>query len=176
MQWFQDNRELFISLGSRYTKKTPMEQSFYAYFVGQYKLCGRSREDAITAQMLLFVIQSSIYSCEFVAFRYREVLKSIPVAVVWGNHESSQTGMDKQFERFGGAEHNYYFTYRNVLFFAINTNSKNYEEQLEYLKKAIKSTSAEWTVVMMHYSMFGGKDRSQAESVMNTRAAYAYFH
>lgn len=84
MQWFQDNRELFISLGSRYTKKTPMEQSFYAYFVGQYKLCGRSREDAITAQMLLFVIQSSIYSCEFVDFRYREVLKSIPVAVVWG--------------------------------------------------------------------------------------------
>lgn len=110
---------------------------------------------------------------EFMAFRDPETLKRLPVAVNRGNHESSQTGMDEQFQRFEGSDENYWFTYQDTLFYAINTNSKNYEEQLKRLRVAIREASPRWIVVTMHYSMFGGKDRSEDESVMNTRAAYA---
>lgn len=110
---------------------------------------------------------------EFMAFRAPEVLKKLPVAVNRGNHESSQTGMDEQFQRFEGSDENYWFTYRSTLFYAINTNSKNYEDQLKRLRVAIREASPRWIVVTMHYSMFGGKDRSEDESIMSTRAAYA---
>lgn len=111
---------------------------------------------------------------EFFAFRHPEVMKEIPVAVNRGNHESEGAGMDYQFERFSSSSlHDYYFTYQNTLFYAINTNNKEFNEHIERLRSVIKKTSPRWTVVTMHYSMFGGKDRSEDPTIMRTRKAYA---
>lgn len=64
MAWLHDNRAVFIGIGNIYKKKTPMEQSYYAYLVCEYRLCGHTLEDAIVEQMLLLVIQPSIYCRE----------------------------------------------------------------------------------------------------------------
>lgn len=64
LMWFQENRPLFIGLGNLYKKRSMMEKSFYAYVVSEYKLCGRSEEDAFVSQMLVFITLPSIYCRE----------------------------------------------------------------------------------------------------------------
>lgn len=64
MKWLYDNREVFTAIGNIYKKRSFMEQSFYAYIIGEYRLCGNTQEDAIVKQMLLFVIKPSIYCRE----------------------------------------------------------------------------------------------------------------
>lgn len=64
MKWLHDNRAVFTAIGNVYKKRSSMEQSFYAYFVGEYHFCGSSQEDAIVKLMLIFVIQPSIYCRE----------------------------------------------------------------------------------------------------------------
>lgn len=111
---------------------------------------------------------------EFLTFRNPRILKEIPIAVNRGNHESTENGMDYQFERFSQSSlHDYYFTYGNTLFYAINTNNKEFEDHIQRLKAAINRTSPRWTIVTMHYSMFGGKDRSDDSSIQRTLEGYA---
>ena len=111
---------------------------------------------------------------EFLAFRSPLLLKSVPIAVNRGNHEASENGMDYQFPRFAdNSLHDYYFTYGDTLFYALNTNSKDYDEHIKRLTDAVEKISPRWIIITMHYSMYGGTDRSQDESVMKTREAYA---
>lgn len=111
---------------------------------------------------------------EFLAFRMPQILKKIPTAINRGNHEAEENGMDYQFERFSQSSlHDYYFTYGDTLFYALNTNNKAFEEHIKRLEAAIDKTSPRWVVVTMHYSMFGGKDRSDDSTILRTTEAYA---
>ncbi|MDO4272861.1 MAG: HEAT repeat domain-containing protein [Eubacteriales bacterium] len=62
--WFGSVRPVFIHIGSRYLKKSVMEEAYYAYVVWQNKLCGNSEEDAIVRYMLQLICEHSIYCRE----------------------------------------------------------------------------------------------------------------
>lgn len=111
---------------------------------------------------------------EFAAFRAPSLLKSLPLAVNMGNHESSENGMDDQFERlYENDLHDYRFVRGDTLFYAINTNNKEYEKHIKGLERAIREQEPRWVIVTMHYSIFGGKERGGDSSVYEAREAYA---
>lgn len=111
---------------------------------------------------------------EFMAFREPALLKRIPLAVNIGNHESSENGMDYQFERlYENDFHDYFFVRGDTLFYALNTNNREYEEHIKALEETIREQEPHWVIVTMHYSIFGGKDRSKDSSVYEARRAYA---
>lgn len=111
---------------------------------------------------------------EFAEFRKPVLFKRIPVAVNMGNHESGENGMDYQFERFYENDlHDYFFIRGGTLFYAVNTNNKEYGEHIKALEAAIRKWEPHWVLVTMHYSIFGGKERSADSSVYEARKAYA---
>ena len=51
----------------------------------------------------------------------------------------------------------YYYTYNNVLFVHFNIESKDANEHIEFLERAINNNpEALWTVVVMHFSLYSG--------------------
>ena len=111
---------------------------------------------------------------EFAAFRAPSLLKFLPLAVNMGNHESSENGMDDQFERlYENDLYDYRFVRGDTLFYAINTNNKEYEKHIKGLERAIREQEPRWVIVTMHYSIFGGKERGGDSSVYEAREAYA---
>lgn len=110
---------------------------------------------------------------EYYEFRSPDELKNIPVAVNKGNHDTVKEIYEEQFMPPGVQnDANYYFARDGVLFFALNSNSRSYATQIEYLKKAIQNTNPEWIVVTMHYSMFSAGPHSDEEKMLNLRKAY----
>lgn len=111
---------------------------------------------------------------EFAAFREPALFKRIPLAVNMGNHESGENGMDYQFQRlYENDLHDYFFVRGGALFYAVNTNNKEYEEHIKALETAIRQWEPRWILVTMHYSIFGGKKREADSSVYEARTAYA---
>lgn len=111
---------------------------------------------------------------EFAAFREPGLLKKIPLAVNMGNHESGENGMDYQFARlYENDLRDYFFVRGGALFYAINTNNKEYGEHIKALETAIREWEPRWVIVTMHYSIFGGKERSGDSAVYGARKAYA---
>lgn len=62
--WLTQNRELFVKLGEKYLKKSQMEKAFFAWIVGSFALCGRTKEDILARDMLLLVQEPSVYCRE----------------------------------------------------------------------------------------------------------------
>lgn len=63
-QWFRENRDIFIYIGTRYLKKNVMVKAYYAHVVWQDGLCGNSAQDAIARYMLGLAGENSIYCRE----------------------------------------------------------------------------------------------------------------
>lgn len=111
---------------------------------------------------------------EYRGFRGAEVLKHLPIAVNQGNHDTTAELYDLQFDIFEKRSgHNYYFMYEDILFAAINTNSREYEENLTYLKNAVAKCRPEWIVVMMHYSMYSAGPHAYDDRIAELREVYA---
>lgn len=111
---------------------------------------------------------------EYYAFRAPDALKSLPIAVVRGNHETDNNLYDIQFKRSRqNTIHDYSFQYGNTLFVHINSNNDEFREHCKYLKESIKRTNPKWIVVMMHYSLFGSGPHANDKDVLKARDFYS---
>lgn len=67
-KWIENNRQMFLLLGDKYMKRNCMEKSFFAYTTGLYGLCGNTPEDPFVNNMLLLVMEPSVYCRENALF------------------------------------------------------------------------------------------------------------
>lgn len=114
---------------------------------------------------------------EYTGYLSPEALKSLPVATTIGNHDSKNlnytyhfnnpNASDKGTTKAGG---DYYYSYGNTLFIDLNTNSENYAEHEEIVKKAIsENPDAKWRVVMLHHDIYGPGEHSNEPEIVNKR-------
>ena len=90
---------------------------------------------------------------------------SMPFFYVPGNHDISNSWMEKEWEKRLGMTY-YHFIQKNVLFLCINTqdggSSGIHAEQIAYLKKAIEDNpDVRWTFVFMHRPVWKGEGDNQ---------------
>jgi hypothetical protein len=99
------------------------------------------------------------------AFFSPELLRSLPVAPVQGNHEAGAEHFSLHFNlpnltqygktESGGNDGGYYYTYGNTLFMCLNTNNTNVSEHDALMREAVaKNPDAKWKVVMFHHSIY----------------------
>ena len=112
-------------------------------------------------------------------FRSPEVFKEIPIMTVKGNHEAAGITEYLYNAQFVDANPsgNYWFTYQDSLIIALDSNSKAYEEQREFIYKAIEDAQKKWVIVVMHHSIFSGGEHNSDESIVERRKEYSdIFH
>lgn len=110
-------------------------------------------------------------------------LKNLPAAVIAGNHETYGAGhtthfnlpnMSTQYGNFSseptsGAD--YYFTYGNTLFMALNSNNMNEDEHKQFMQDAIaKNPKATWKIVLMHHSIYSSANHETDADIIQRRA------
>lgn len=106
---------------------------------------------------------------EYLEFRRSEILKSLPTAVNPGNHEAANNLYEKQFQRDGRNDLAYSFTYKNVLFVALDLFNDDAKGQADFLRRAIEDHPSDWVVVTMHYSLFSAGAHADDESIIKKR-------
>ena len=109
---------------------------------------------------------------EYNAFRSPAALRQIPVTINIGNHEGNTDLLDSQFDRLKNGS-DFYYDYGDILFYSLNCMNTDTQAHLDKLSQTITRHKPRWVIVTMHYSLFGGKDRSADEKVMAAREAYA---
>ncbi|MDD3138405.1 MAG: metallophosphoesterase family protein [Lachnospiraceae bacterium] len=112
-------------------------------------------------------------------FRSPEVFKEIPIMTVKGNHEAAGITEYLYNAQFVDANPsgNYWFTYQDSLIIALDSNSKAYEEQREFIYKAIEDAQKKWVIVVMHHSIFSGGEHNSDETIVERRKEYSdIFH
>lgn len=95
---------------------------------------------------------------------------TMPFFYVVGNHDIANPVMENIWkEKFGHTY--YYFVYKNVLFFCVNTQDNNgfdgiSDAQVEYFKKALQShPDARWTFIFMHRPVWNDKNEQGFEKI-----------
>lgn len=93
---------------------------------------------------------------------------SVPVATVRGNHDKTVDYLGHYgIPNADGANH--YFVHNNVLFIAIDTNSRDCEAHKTFIKKALDSSSYKWAVLLMHHSLYSTSQAAKTEHVTALR-------
>lgn len=117
---------------------------------------------------------------EYAGFLNPTVLRSLPVAVTIGNHDSKsvnysnhfnypnkQTSSDNTASKTAAGT-DYYFTYGNTLFISIDTNNYNVTTHENVIKEATENNpDAKWRVLMFHQDIYGsGYDHSDSDGIV----------
>lgn len=119
---------------------------------------------------------------EYSGYFAPDQLKNLPIAAIAGNHETYGAGhtthfnapnMSTQYGNFAsqptsGAD--YYFTYGNTLFMALNSNDMNEAEHEQFMKDAIaKNPNATWKIVLMHHSIYSSANHETDSDIKQRR-------
>ncbi len=113
---------------------------------------------------------------EYSGFLSSNVLTSLPIATVIGNHDSNTANYKNHFNNPISfteettpttAGNGYYFTYGNVLFIMLNTNNYNFADHEALLKKATNANpDIKWKIVTMHHDIYGsGAGHSASDGI-----------
>ncbi len=118
---------------------------------------------------------------EYTGYLSPEILKSIPVATIIGNHDALSSNYSYHFNNpnasdigatYAGGD--YYFRYGNALFIMINTNNTNVAEHASFVKKACASyENAPWKIVILHQDIYGSGEHSNEPEIMELRYGLA---
>lgn len=119
---------------------------------------------------------------EYAGFLSPDILRSLPVSTAIGNHESmgndykyhynNPNSSDNLGETNSGCD--YYYSYGNVLFIVLNSNSRNVAEHEKLMQKAIDSKKdAKWRVVMFHHDIYGSAAPHSDVDAANLRTLFA---
>ncbi|OKP74622.1 hypothetical protein A3842_20425 [Paenibacillus sp. P3E] len=134
---------------------------------------------------------STSLETEYDAFESPEILRSLPIATVVGNHDvnvnykyhynvpnESTLGMMKDNRNkdiltdntYGG---DYYYTYGDTLFMVLDTNNSNGAEHTKFMQDTVKAVpNTKWRIVTFHHDIYGGGQAHSTEQViLNLRAA-----
>ena len=109
---------------------------------------------------------------EYAGFIEQDGLNEITLAPIVGNHDTFNPAFSEHFalpnvqeEGKTEAGSNYYFTYNNALFVALNLENTNFEEHERTLQQAITATGdqeIDWRVVTLHRSLFSPANHSMS--------------
>ena len=103
---------------------------------------------------------------EYDGYLDHDALKSLPVATVIGNHDSSSNAYsqhfnvpneDTKYETSTTAGSDYWFVYNNALFMVLNTNNLSTAEHKAFMEAAIEATKYQnirWKIVTFHQSIY----------------------
>ena len=123
---------------------------------------------------------------QFTAFTRPEQLKSLPVAVNVGNHDS---GLDSYSEHFivpnadnttvtgtGVSGGDYWYTYNGVLFLSINSNDRSTAKHKAFLVSAIADYKTandgkepKWKIVTFHHSVYSTASHESDGDIIDRR-------
>lgn len=114
---------------------------------------------------------------EYAGYLSPEALKSLPVATTIGNHDSKNANYTYHFNNPNASDKgttvaggDYYYSYGNTLFIDLNTNSENWAEHEQIVKKAIsENPDAKWRVVTLHHDIYGPGEHSNEPDIINKR-------
>lgn len=124
----------------------------------------------------------NVRESEYAGFLYPELLRTMPLATVVGNHESLGTDYKLHYNNPNSTDNlgatnsgsDYYFTYGDVLYIMLNSNNRNAAEHSSLMKKAVESApNAKWRVVAFHHDIYGsGQPHSDTDGA-NLRTIFA---
>lgn len=116
---------------------------------------------------------------QYSAYFTPDVLKRIPVATTIGNHDKSayyashfNVPNETEFGYSDDAGGDYSFTYDDVLFMNLNTNSHDIEEHTQFMTDAVEATAdlpIKWRIVVFHHSIYSAGGHSVEDIILNLR-------
>lgn len=114
---------------------------------------------------------------EYVGYLSPRALKSLPVATVIGNHDSPSGNYSFHFNNPNAnglgqtmAGGGYYYSYGDVLFIVINSNSDNFDEHTQLVEEAVAShPNAKWRFVALHHDIYGSGEHSNEPFIITMR-------
>lgn len=112
---------------------------------------------------------------QYVGYFYPEELTNYPTMTIVGNHDDvlfadyfnppNETGLGED-----GAGSDFYFTYGNTLFIALNTQTNDTDEHREAMELAIAANpDATHRIVLLHKSIYSSADHALDEDVLAFR-------
>ena len=115
---------------------------------------------------------------QYTAYLDQQVLYSLPVATVIGNHDNSSNAYGQHFNvpnesgEYGttDAGSDYWFRYGNVLFLVLNVNNMSDAEHRMFMEKAMaQNQDAEWNIVTMHHSVYSVANHALENDIIQRR-------
>lgn len=118
---------------------------------------------------------------DYSGFFAPDVMKRVPVATTIGNHDNTEyygyhfnVPNETELMASDDAGGDYSFTYGDVLFMNLNTNSQNTAEHVEFMKKAVEETaekSIKWKIVVFHHSIYSVGGHAKEDEILELRKA-----
>lgn len=122
---------------------------------------------------------------QYSMFESPAVLRSCPVAATIGNHDFYAINYSYHFNNPNSdtkvgvrwpAGNGYYFSYNDILFIVLDSNSLNFYAPDKILSAAVNAyPNAKWRVVMMHHSPFDANSQKYFLSVLTRYDIVPYF-
>lgn len=115
---------------------------------------------------------------QYAAYLDQQLLYSLPVATVVGNHDTSSNSYDQHFNvpnestQYGttNAGGDYWFRYGDVLFLVLNVNNLSDAEHKAFMQEAMaQNTDATWNIVAMHHSVYSVANHAVEEDILQRR-------
>ena len=112
---------------------------------------------------------------EYDAFVRAASFKSIPLAAICGNHDTSGPFAPYLGPTFMTESNNYSFVRDNALFIAIDSNNRDFDAQKQFVRDAIAAQPARWVFVLMHHGLYSAGPHSDSNTIDSLREEYAPF-
>ena len=116
---------------------------------------------------------------DYSSFFAPDIMKGMPVATTVGNHDNSayygyhfNVPNETELADSANAGGDYSFTYGDVLFMNLNTNSGNTEEHVQFMERAVEETADEnikWKIVVFHHSIYSVGGHAEEDEILNLR-------
>lgn len=114
---------------------------------------------------------------EYDGYLDHKELLNLPVATVIGNHDSSSNAYGQHFNVPNEAEKgtttaggDYWFTYNNVLFMALNSNNRSTAEHKAFMEEAIAANpDVSWKIVTFHHSIYSVASHATESDILQRR-------
>lgn len=115
---------------------------------------------------------------QYDGFLHHELLQSLPVASVIGNHDSGSDSFGQHFHlpnesaEYGvtDAGGDAYFVYNDVLFLLLNSNNTSTEEHRLFIEQALAANpNVTWKIAALHHSLYTVADHATDKKILTRR-------
>ena len=119
---------------------------------------------------------------EYDGFINHNVLSSIKLATLVGNHDTGSEAYSQHFSSpntdsattssgTGGESGDYWYIYGNTMFMILNANNNNTAAHRAFLENALaqKDDSIKWTIVAFHQSIYSAASHSDSTGILQLR-------
>lgn len=131
-------------------------------------------------------VEHAANEAEYAAFLQPDALREVAFGPTIGNHDVGSKAYEQHFnppnlDRTAGAGTgstsggDYWFTYREVLFLVLNSNSLNHTSHIAWMRDVIAAHGAlaDWIVLAMHHPLYSGGPHATDSDANQRRAALA---